>query len=155
MQELWKIFLPKRILKNGNVIFEYGLFFSISMINNQTDCAFIDIFSLGSEQGVELISYARDRHRNVGFALYGNNQDLHQFPGVKGIWRFTLEHFWKLQKDSNDESFQISVEDIIIMFFIYKLSCGHFGEIPGDIIKKIFRPNVIGKLKEWEVFYSN
>lgn len=129
--------------------------FKQAMLGNQTNCAFIDIFSLGAEQGIELISYARDRHRNIGFALYGKNKDLYQLPGVKGVWRHNLEHFWKLQKDSNTESFQITVEDIIIMFFIYSLSCGYFGEISGDIIKKIFRPNVIGQLKEWGLFHLN
>jgi Predicted nucleotide-binding protein containing TIR -like domain len=121
-----------------------------AMIKKQIDCAFIDIFSLDSTLGIDLIAYARDRHRDIGFALYGNSSDLYSLPGVEGGWRLTLEHFWKLQKDSNNESFQISVEDMIIMFFIYRLSGGCFGEEPGNIIKNIFKPDVIGMLKEWK-----
>lgn len=125
-----------------------------AMSKEEIHCVFIDIFSLDTRQGIDLISYARDRHRNIGFAIYGKNQDLHTLPMVEEFWRSTLQHFWKLQMDANNESFKISVEDLIIMFFIYRLSRGFFGEVPGNIVKNIFQPSVIGAIKEWNKYWS-
>ena len=125
-----------------------------AMSKEEIHCVFIDIFSLDTRQGIDLISYARDRHRNIGFAIYGKSKDLYTLPMVEEFWRSTLQHFWKLQMDANNESFRISVEDIIVMFFIYRLSCGYFGEVPGSIVKNIFQPNVIGAIKEWHKYWT-
>ncbi len=123
-----------------------------AMDNKKIDCAIIDMFSINLDEGIDVILYARDRHREIGFSIFGTSQELHSLTKMSGIRGNTLEHYWKLQKDANDESFQISVEDTLIMFFIYKLSGGRFGEISGDVIDKIFKPNVIGTLNEWKRF---
>lgn len=123
-----------------------------AMRNKEMDCAFVDIFSIDFEQGIDMILYARDRHREIGFAIYGDNIELRLLLKVNNIHNFTLEHYWKLKKDANIESFQISVEDTLIMFYIYKLTGGHFGEVSGDVITKIFKPNVIGGISAWSDF---
>lgn len=123
-----------------------------AMDSKKIDCIIIDVFSINLDEGIDVILYARDRHREIGFSIYGTKQELHLLTKINGIRGNTLEHYWKLQKDINDESFQISIEDTLIMFFIYKLTGGHFGEMSGTVIDKIFRPNVIGMLNEWEKF---
>lgn len=123
-----------------------------AMDNKKMDCAIIDVFSINLNEGIDVILYARDRHREIGFSIYGTYQELQSLTKINGIRGNTLEHYWKLQKDANYESFQISVEDTLIMFFIYKLTGGHFGEISGHVIDKIFKPNVIGMLNEWKKF---
>ena len=123
-----------------------------AMDSKKMDCAIIDVFSSNLDEGIDVILYARDRHREIGFSIYGTKQELHLLTKINGIRGNTLEHYWKLQKDTNDESFQISIEDTLIMFFIYKLTGGHFGEMSGTVIDKIFKPNVIGILNEWKKF---
>lgn len=119
-----------------------------AMKQGAISAAFVDPFSLNG--GIEMIAYARDRHREIGFALFGTRQELFQLPGVTGLWRNNLWHFWSLAKDSEDPSFAITVEDIVLMFFFYSLTGGAFGERPGRLALRIMRPEVAGIWPIWE-----
>jgi hypothetical protein len=110
---------------------------------------FIDLFSLEGDRGEELIMNVRDRHREIGIALYGTSRELWELPGVEGIARDTLQHYWRLPKDSNDESFRVTVEDMILFLFIYRLSGGRFGERPGSVALAMMRPEVAGAWEIW------
>lgn len=123
-----------------------------AMDDRQIDCAFVDIFSVHFDEGIDMLFYARDRHREIGFAFYGSQEELYSLTQIGGMRGSTLQHYWKLQKDASDESYQISLEDILIMFYIYKLTNGRFGEMPGGVVTRIFKPDVIGKLNEWKGF---
>jgi len=125
-----------------------------AMDNREIDGAFFDIFSFEADESGELISYARRRHREIAFSIFGTYDALHEFPGFTPTLKSSLEHYWRLAKDENDDSLSISVEDMMILFFIYKLSGGAFGEAPGRIVKQIFKPDVIGSLREWRSFFT-
>jgi len=117
--------------------------------NSKIDGAFIDFVALGAAQAVDLIAYVRDRHREIGIALYGTFDELFHLPGISGAWRETLQHYWKMPKDSNDESFAVTVEDMVLLLSIYRLSGGTFGEQPGSIARRMMVPGVAGSWTLW------
>lgn len=114
------------------------------------DAMLIDIFSLGLRDGIDLIAYVRDRFREVGISLYGRRQELRERPGVEGIWKDTLEHYWQVPIDVNDGSLAILVEDVVLLLFLYRLSGGAFGERPGALARAIMRPDVAGTWAVWQ-----
>jgi hypothetical protein len=116
------------------------------------DVIFIDIFSMGSTDGIDLIAYVRDRRREIGFSLYGTVGELHELPGVAGIWRETLQHYWKMPKDVGDEAFAVTLEDIVLLSFVYRLSGGAFGEDPGRIACAMMTREVAGSWGLWGSF---
>jgi hypothetical protein len=115
----------------------------------EVDALIIDPFSIGAREGIDLIAYVRDRHRQIGVALYGTFKDLYKLPGLGALWSNTLQHYWRLSKDASDEAFAVTLEDIVLMFFVYRLSGGKFGENPGEVAVSMMTPEVAGSWQFW------
>jgi predicted nucleotide-binding protein len=101
------------------------------------DGAFVDVFSLANDEGINLILYTRSTHAEVGLVLYGTFQELAGLQADNRIWPQTLQHFWRMPKDANPESFAITLEDMLISLVIYRLSAGTFGQAPGETLRDI------------------
>jgi len=125
-----------------------------AIVNQQVDGIFIDIFSFEESEGVDLIFYTRDRRKGIGFSIFGTYDQLYRFSGIDVVWKRTLEHFWRLPKDTADTSFLFAVEDILVLFFLYKLSGGNMGDNPGGMLRKVFVPDVIGTPSEWKNYLT-
>ena len=109
-----------------------------AMSENNIDGAFVDIHSFSGDEGTDLILWARDRYRKIGFALYSTDTELYTYPAMSERRRHVFEHYWRLSKDAKDDSLLINVEDILLLFLVHKISEGRFGEIPGEVIRKLF-----------------
>lgn len=109
----------------------------------------IDPFSTDTAAALSLVTWVRDRYREIGIALYGSRQELYEMPEVPSLWKRTLQHFWKMPKDVTDESFAVIFEDVLLLLFVYRLSGGKFGEQPGSIILSMMRPEVAGMWYFW------
>ena len=60
------------------------------MANRQIDGAFIDIFSFDESESIDLILYARDRNKTIGFSIYGTYEQCINFQDTakrgKKLW---------------------------------------------------------------------
>jgi len=119
-------------------------------IQNKIHGAIVDIFSWESEdKAIEFVKYCRIVRREIPFALSGDAEAVDRFceGGEK-----PYIHYWKLYYDVSVRSFQITVEDILILFFIYRLTRSNYGSMIGDTAKKIFASKEIGRFVGWEQF---
>ena len=66
---------------------------------SQFNALFVDIFSLGTDRGIELIEVTRERHSHVPICLVGTREQLATFPGVPDKWKKRFGHFYWLAKD--------------------------------------------------------
>ncbi len=119
---------------------------------NKIHGSILDIFSWEREdKAVEFVKYCRNLNRGIPFALSGNTKDLNRF--FEEDSGKTYIHYWKLYYDvAIDRSFQITVEDIVILFFIYRLTRFNYGSMIGETAKKIFASKDIGRFAGWEQF---
>ncbi len=119
---------------------------------NEIHGAILDIFSWESEdKAIEFVTYCRNLKKEIPFVLSGKTENLNRFFEGKGK---KYIHYWKLYYDvAVDRSFQITVEDIVILFFIYRLSKSNYGSMIGDTAKKIFASKEIGRFGGWEQFF--
>jgi CheY-like chemotaxis protein len=71
---------------------------------------FIDIFSLGTTQGVQLIDHIRRTYPVIPICLYSDSGELADMDGIPEKWRTRFSHYFRLFKDQSVSALQASVE---------------------------------------------
>jgi len=80
----------------------------------QINAIFVDIFSIGVDNGVAFIETVRRDHPEIAFCLYSSQSDLYDFPGVAENWRKRFQHYFKLAKDQPLPMLESSVDRVLL-----------------------------------------
>lgn len=111
------------------------------------DGVFIDVLSFDLHDSTAFITAIRDRHREVGFVLYVNQQDVSEALALPKSWSKVLEHYWRMPKDAGSQAFAVALEDNLIMLLLYKLSEGRFGEVPGKTAEMLMHDEAVESIR--------
>lgn len=90
---------------------------------------FINIFSFGTEAGIQLIQKTRDRFSHVPICLVGTRDQLTAFPGVPEYWKKRFDHYYWLINDLPLRQINREVEAILQRMESYLLSKAAMGRL--------------------------
>jgi hypothetical protein len=86
---------------------------------NHFNCFFIDIFTVGIENGLKSIDYVRRNFQVVPICLYSNIQNLNIMEGVPKYWQDRFLHYFKLPKEYPPHALDQATNDVLTNFGIY------------------------------------
>jgi CheY-like chemotaxis protein len=74
---------------------------------------FIDVFSVGTVEGVKFIEHTREKYPTIPICLYSVASNLVTTPGVDNNWHRRFSHYYKVLKDQTVPALDSAVEDIL------------------------------------------
>ena len=74
---------------------------------------FIDLFSVGVNEGVILIEHIRNNFPSVSICLFSTQSNLTLMPGIEEHWRSRFGHYYKIIQDQNLQSLAIDVQKML------------------------------------------
>jgi hypothetical protein len=100
-----------------------------SFREGKANSLFINIFSLGTEAGIQLIEKIRERFSHVPICLVGTRDELTTFPGVTDYWKKRFDHYYWLINDLPARQIHREAEAILQRMESYLLSKAAMGRL--------------------------
>lgn len=83
--------------------------------HDEYNILFIDIFSVGTKQGPDFISYVRTQYPIVPICLYSYSDMLTEMKGVSDYWKDRFSHYFKLEKDQTIQKISESIDSMLFI----------------------------------------
>ena len=90
--------------------------------DSSSNALVIDIFTMGVDQGLEIITTLTENFPTVPICLLGTNWNLSSFPEVPQNWKKKFGHYYKLYKDMHPNKIQREVEKTAYNLLTYWLA---------------------------------
>lgn len=143
--------IKKQIDVGGTYVFENEELLYESFSNDQSNCLFIDIFSIGVPLGLKIISNVRKKWSFAPICLVGKYDDLIMFNNVPENWRIRFEHYYKLTTNQDIESINLSIKNLTKILYGYLIA--RIAKVQLKHLREIFTSDVL--VKQNDRFQAN